>query len=389
MRGGPTGFWEIIQQQGVIGITLQQLTPELDGGNIIEKGFYNIHWSCVKNAKTVREQSVTILIKNIKKLQNGQFNPTKSYVYYNKLYKTPKLTVVIKYIFMFYFQLIKKILEKAKWKFLGIRFLCWTLFIGKSKFIESSLFRLEPIKLPKGVFYADPFLFKNNNKLYVFFENYSYKKKLAKISCGIIKNNKIIEIIDVLEKSYHLSYPQIFEEDGDIYLMPETSENKRLELYRCIDFPSKWELFSTAFESESISDTTYYRDETGQRWLFVNKGFGNFWNSELYLYKINSLKMETIEEHKQNPVIIDSRIARNAGPLFKYQNMIIRPSQNNSKGIYGYGLNLNEVLELNIDNYVEKRIISIKPNFSKGLVSVHHLHQLDNVFVIDGAYSSY
>ena len=50
--------------------------------------------------------------------------------------------------------------------------------------------------------------------------------------------------------------------------------------------------------------------------------------------------MKIIEPHKDNPVIIDSRIARNAGPIFKYKSHYYRPSQANINGIYGNGLNL-------------------------------------------------
>ena len=39
-RGGPPGFWEIMFNQSVTGVTLQILNDKLDGGNVIEKGFY-------------------------------------------------------------------------------------------------------------------------------------------------------------------------------------------------------------------------------------------------------------------------------------------------------------------------------------------------------------
>ena len=51
-RGGPPGLWEIILGQPSIGVTLQQLTSELDGGLIIDKAHYNKHWSFVKSKFT-------------------------------------------------------------------------------------------------------------------------------------------------------------------------------------------------------------------------------------------------------------------------------------------------------------------------------------------------
>ena len=47
-RGSPAAFWEILLNQPSVGVTLQQLTPELDGGLVIDKEFYNTHWSLQK-----------------------------------------------------------------------------------------------------------------------------------------------------------------------------------------------------------------------------------------------------------------------------------------------------------------------------------------------------
>lgn len=63
----------------------------------------------------------------------------------------------------------------------------------------------------------------------------------------------------------------------------------------------------------------------------------------------DSLKLEHIESHQQNPVIVDARVARGGGPIFKQNNETFRPSQNNSNGVYGYGLNLNRIKKLSID----------------------------------------
>jgi hypothetical protein len=50
-----------------------------------------------------------------------------------------------------------------------------------------------------------------------------------------------------------------------LFLIPESYQNKRLEVYRCTNFPDKWELFSTAFDREEVVDTTYFQDENNQR----------------------------------------------------------------------------------------------------------------------------
>ena len=107
---------------------------------------------------------------------------------------------------------------------------------------------------------------------------------------------------------------------------------------------------------------------------------------ELYIYKFDNLNLKNLQPHKKNPVIINSKNARNAGAIFKYDNEIFRPSQANVNGVYGNALNINKINKLTIDEYSEETTITTYANFKKGLLKMHHLHQKDGLFVIDAAY---
>ncbi len=383
-RGGPVAFWEIYLKEPAVGVTLQKLTSELDGGLVIDKGFYNYHWSHYKTVNEVLECSVSILFKNINKLQQGKLTLERSSTYYNPLYRSPGFWQTIKYCFHFYSKLITLLYDRAVYRLFGIRSDCWTLFIGKGPFLESTLYRLKPAELPKDEFWADPFLIEHNNELYVFFEIYEYKTKKGKIACGKIVKGKITGVVDVLVTDYHLSYPFIFKEGGDMFMIPEMGQAKKLIIYKCVQFPGKWEPYSTAFEGESIADTTYHIDDAGQKWLLMSKG--GYQKEELHIYKIDSLKLEKIEAHKMNPVIIDARRARNGGPIFKHNGNNYRPSHYNAFTVYGSGLNINQIKKLTLDDYEEETIMTVKANFHKGLFAMHHLHQLGDTFVIDACY---
>lgn len=386
-RGSPPGFWEIFLKEKYVGVTLQRLTSELDGGLIIDKAYFNRHWSLVKTQDDIFESGVALLMKNINMLIYDNIKFEKSAIYNNPLYRIPNLVNLFKYSISFYTSLANKFFILVLQKLLIVRNDCWTLFIGKGDFLNSQLFRLKPLKLPKNEFWADPFLYKKDNQVYVFFENYSYKDKKGKISCGLFNGKKLINIQDVLNLDYHLSYPFIYKDNDELYLIPETSQNQRLEVYKCKNFPNDWELYSTAFENEIIVDSTLltYNKE---KWLFVNKE--SFENgpvcNELHIYKIDSLKMDELIPHKQNPVLIDSRSARSAGSFFTYENNLYRPSQSNTEGVYGRALNINIIEKLSIEEYSEKIVKTIKPNFNKNLSSMHHLHQIDELFVFDAAF---
>ena len=386
-RGGPAGFWEIVLKQGYVGVTLQKLTKELDGGEIIDKAYFNRHWSYTKTRDLVYQASVSLLFKNLKFLNSNKLTTKKSGLYYNPLYRSPNLFYTFLYISIFYKKLSVKFLKKFINKIIGVKFNSWTLFIGKGNFLNSTLFKLKPVKIPKNEFWADPFLFNYKGENFIFFENYCYSTKKGKISCGKIKNGDIYDVKDVLKLNYHLSYPFIFEEDNVIYMIPETHQNKRLEIFRCIKFPDQWELYSTAFEGELIVDVSYFRDREDNKWLFLNKSknIDIPFDNELYIYKIDDLKLKNILSHDLNPVLIDSRIARNAGPIFEYENFYYRPSQANVENIYGRYLNINKIIELSLSNYKEEIITTVKPNFYKNLNAIHHLHQHKNIFVFDAA----
>ncbi|MDA9356676.1 hypothetical protein N8376_06105 [Flavobacteriaceae bacterium] len=387
-RGMPAAFWEVLFNQPSVGVTLQQLIAELDGGLVIDKAYYNTHWSFFKTQNIVLESSVSLLFKNLRQLKNRNYDPKKSPAYYNPLYTTPDFVSTIKYLFMFYQKVYTILVEKLNYLLFGTRYNCWSLFIGKGNFLESTMYRLKPVKMPKNEFWADPFIIEHNDDNYIFFENYSYESKIGKISCGKIKGNQLIDIKDVLDLDYHLSFPFVFEFDDDIFMIPETSAKKRLEVYKCKNFPDEWDLYSTAFEGESLVDATVYKDEQNQNWLFVNKKSGEncTTNDELFIYRFDDLNFNNIESHTKNPVIIDSKKARNAGEIFKYKGSYFRPSQASMYGVYGFALNINKIVKLTIDEYEEETAITTFGNFKKGLKRMHHLHQRDNLFVIDAAY---
>ena len=388
-RGGPPGFWEIMFNQQITGVTLQKLNEELDGGAIIEKGFYPTKKSFAYNQKFIYEKSVEIILKNLKLLHlTGSINLTASKPYNKKILTIPRN---VSWIFKYTCVLLKIFNNKIKnffTKFLGYRLNAWAIFFQKGKIISSNLSNSIYFKPNKNEFWADPFALDFNEKKYLFFENYSYKKNKGKICCATFFDGKIQNIQDALELDYHLSYPFVFALNDSIYMMPETIESKRLEIYRAIDFPIKWELFSTGFHGERIADPTLFIENKNKIWLFLNKSndFSGDFNSELYIYKISDLKLQEITAHKLNPVIIDSRRARNAGNIFVNNGKIIRPSQFNIGSKYGFGLNLSEITNLSIDHYEEKLIKTFKPDFRDNLSGIHHLTQLKDEFFFDACF---
>jgi len=241
---------------------------------------------------------------------------------------------------------------------------------------------------PPGEFWADPFYLEYKNKDFFFFERYCYKRKKGEICCAELRDNKLINIQLVLKKKYHLSFPNIFRYKKKIFLLPETHENKRLEIYICDDFPQKWSLYSTAFIGEITCDPLILL-KNRKLWLFVNKTSGDLenLNKDLYIYQIDSLKLKSITPHKNNPVISNFNGGRNAAQGFFRNKNMIRVSQD-CRNLYGNSINISKIKKLDLNNYLEERIQKIKPHIfcDNNIIGVHSFSEYKKNFLVDILY---
>ena len=388
-KGGIAGFWEVLNKEPVISVSLFKLNFNGEG-DLIDRAHFNRNpTSAIITNSIAKESSVSFLLKYLRNLKISSINRVeepacfKFYNNYSELINTIKYCVNF-YLNIYSFKLQRLFGSQDKGQ------MSWRLFFGKGNFIEQDLKSIKSFNPPIGEFWADPFLFHYQDEIYVFFENYSYTNRRGKISCGRIENESLVDICDVLDLPYHLSYPFIFQENDKIYLMPETMQNKRLEIYRCISFPYQWEICQTAFEGEFIMDAFFFDDNKNKKWLFLNKidSLNDSRTSSLYIYHIDSIELNSIIPHQRNPVIIDSKIARNGGAIFQMGGNVFRPSQDNTSGLYGRALNINKIVELSIDEYKEETVNKIEPNFQTDYLSIHHLHQTADRFIFDGHFIS-
>ena len=67
---------------------------------------------------------------------------------------------------------------------------------------------------------------------------------------------RFLPAVPVIEEPYHLSYPFLFEFEGELYMIPEKARATRVDLYRCVAFPYQWELVKTLIEGFALADST-------------------------------------------------------------------------------------------------------------------------------------
>ncbi|HEU4837268.1 MAG TPA: hypothetical protein VFS90_22750 [Pyrinomonadaceae bacterium] len=236
---------------------------------------------------------------------------------------------------------------------------------------------------PADRFWADPFQVKVDGRYYIFFEDYVNSAGRAHISVVEVDRNGIISgPTEVLKLDCHLSYPFIFEWQGDYYMIPETGERNVVELYRATSFPFKWEPVKVLLEARAPLDTTLI-EVNGTWMMFVNieeEGVAVNWD-ELHLYLADS-PLGPWKPHARNPIVSDVRLARPAGRLFWLNGALFRPSQDSSHR-YGYGTIINIVTEISPTAYKETPVIQFKPDLDNDLLGIHTVNLLEELTVFD------
>ncbi len=101
-----------------------------------------------------------------------------------------------------------------------------------------SLFEIHsPESLPLPI----AFMLMKMDDIFIFFEEVDDQHPVGFLSVlEVFKDGTYILPETILKLDYHLSYPCVFKIDSTWYMIPESSANKTIELWKCTDFPMKW-----------------------------------------------------------------------------------------------------------------------------------------------------
>lgn len=387
-RGGPAGFWEVLQNQSITGSTLQILNEDLDGGTILYKSYSNTdNHSVNRNRVNYYWKSADFIERKLNELylygEKNFFDTIKKFnedlnFYDNKLYSIPTNKEMFKLMTKHFIKLLKS--KFHSWFY----FDQWILMFDIGDKVSKSFWRYKEMIPPKDRFWADPQIIYLNEKYYVFFEEYFYKQKKGHISLIIFdKNGNFSQSKKILEQPYHLSYPFVFQYAGDFYLIPETYSKETIEVYKCDVFPYKWHFHKILIDNICAVDSTifYYGDKW---WLFAGVSSNKFSSpsEELCLFFSDDPINGKWKPHPHNPVVSDVRKARPAGKIFELNGNIYRPSQNCSIN-YGHGVIFNKIITLNEYDYHEVEVQSLESNWNTELNGFHTFNYCDGLSIID------
>lgn len=390
-RGGPAGCWEVFMQKNEVGSILQILTEDLDNGAVMYRSWSPVYTLQNNTLNGFFWKTSQFIPRKLKELyltgweifsarieaanQDLQF-------YSGRNFKVPTNAEFLPMLFSLCW-------KWAKQKFGKIFYYHqWILMysFGTNNTLPTTLYRYKRILPPKNRYWADPCTVYYDGKHYLFFEEVIYQKGKEEGHICVMElspDGVIGEKTTVLKKSYHLSSPTVFFFMDQYYMIPESSENSTIELYRSVRFPYEWEFVKNLMEGVKAVDTTFFQKD-GKCWLYT--GFktlpGTSSSEELYLFYADSLFADQWISHPMNPVISDVRAARPAGRLFLHNEHLYRPSQDCSVR-YGYSLIISEIDTISTTDYKEHTVTSIRPEWAKDVIGIHTITNDHNLYVVD------
>lgn len=221
----------------------------------------------------------------------------------------------------------------------------FTIAIRKKKDKTDSLFNthtfhsdLEFNSTP-NYWVADPMLVQDKEKTYLFYEACHNGKGIIEV-VQVMDDGSVSTPHKVLEMEYHLSYPFVFRMDDNWYMIPESCACNKVQLFKAVDFPEKWEYKQTLLNEYAV-DTTVTK--VNERYLFTtfiaNKQNESVTPKAFWMKFSNDIaSLEQIRWDNYNEYNV-----RGAGGFYIENGEIIRPAQINQANSYGDGIVLKKM----------------------------------------------
>jgi methionyl-tRNA formyltransferase len=371
-RGGPPGFWEVYNREDSTGFIIQQLTEELDGGNVLFRGKVPTKYHWLLNQACLYTRSNHYMKKLLLDIAATESLPPfqDDWPYYNQLFRQPSLRKQFNYAVKTGANIARKFHQRVKG-----REERWGVAFGKRDWRRIVMWRALRIRRQPYHFLADPFVISENGGNYCFVEDYDFAVRRGCIAVYELRESGAERIGVAIAEPFHMSFPFLFRFDGRLFMCPEIHASREIRIYQCEKFPLEWKLAKTIMKDVSAVDTMIF-EHCGRWWMFTNidpLGAKGDQCAELEIFHSENPLSDRWIPHKKNPIYVDSSRARNAGLLFD-GTRIYRVSQRQGFDIYGKGISINRIVILNQEEYKEIDEHSIEANFFPGIQGSHHFH---------------
>jgi hypothetical protein len=233
-------------------------------------------------------------------------------------------------------------------------------------------------------FYADPFPISREGQVTLFVEDYVHRVGKGIISAVTFgPDGPLGKPRPVMEQPVHLSYPFVFEQEGQFWMVPESSGANTVELFRASSFPGGWIKEVTLLEGITASDATIFK-HNDRWWMFatVREGGGAF-SDALHIWFAKDFRGPWTA-HPRNPVLIDIASARPAGRVVRRNGTLVRPVQDCRRG-YGAALGLARITRLDEESFTQTVDAILSPGAQWPGHRFHTLNSAGGLEFIDGS----
>lgn len=386
-RGAPPCFWEIARGEHVTGAILQRLTDRLDGGVVLKKGYFKtVPYSYRRNLDTVLLGSAHWPAEVCRDLQQGEsaYIDRAAVVTDAPVYRKPGNLKVI----ATWWKMAVRFLREASWYL--FREEEWAIQIHERTMPETlaaiqsgtPLQAADWIRRPdRRGYWADPFVLEHEGQSYLLLEDFDYCQGRGTVRIlHLAETGRPESVAHHLAVKGHSSYPSIVRYDDRIYCVPETTERREIAAFEALEFPSEWKKAAVLLDDVEAADPTLF-EHGGLWWLFYSDAERDA-DRELCAWYSDDPLGEW-RPHLRNPIKIDVRSARPAGPPIVWDGKLFRPSQDCSR-TYGGAVVLNRVDRLTPTEFEEHAVGVLAPNPESAYPSgLHTLGIHSNFTVID------
>jgi len=390
-RGGPPGFWEVMERAPTTGSVLQILSEDLDAGRVIYRSQARTQpLSVTKNRAGYFWKTSEFVIRKLRDLhadgESALVDPDPSarhpQAYSHRLYLAPKNGELAPYLGRLVTRYagvkLRELTTVDQWA-MAYRFGSKT---STGHVPDLAPFRFKWIVPPIDRFWADPFPMEIDGRFYVLFEELLFRAPKGTIrGFELGEQGMIGDSVPVLECDYHLSYPYTFEWRGERFMIPESVANRTVQLYRAVKAPYEWALERVLLTDVRLVDASVVEID-GRWWMFagtVSRGGSRC--DELNIYYADS-PLGPWCPHRKNPVISNVRHARPAGRPFQVGDTWYRPAQDCSHR-YGWGVTLRRIVRLDPSEFAEETVTTLTPDWHASLLATHTVNAVNGLTVID------
>jgi hypothetical protein len=169
-------------------------------------------------------------------------------------------------------------------------------------------------------------------------------------------------------------------------MIPETANNRTIELYEAKAFPQSWSLCSVLASNIIACDATVYQRDK-RWWLFgtVIEPDDTSRGDTVSVFWADALEGPW-RPHLMSPVKYDVASSRLAGALIESDGRLFRPTQDCSKG-YGSALTWCEVVKLTETDFAERLIARQACPVASGYHGLHTYNRTASFETVDLARS--